>query len=78
MELYKEILLNLLIHNEIKTPLLNPLELLEHECYNALLKIKTIIEDDSLEDIECFMKIEKIICLFEDLGSNGGNRHDFG
>lgn len=78
MELYKEILLNLLIHNEIKTPLLNPLELLEHECYNALLKIKTIIEDDSLSDNECFKKVEEIVSLFEQLGSNGGNRHDFG
>ncbi|MEE1055782.1 MAG: hypothetical protein UH239_00850 [Acutalibacteraceae bacterium] len=48
------------------------------ESYKALQKIKTIIEDDSLEDKECFMKIEEIVCLFEALGSDGGNRHDFG
>ena len=37
-----------------------------------------VIEDDSLEDDECFMKIEEIVCAFENLGSGGGNRHDFG
>ena len=41
-------------------------------------KIKAIIEDDSLEDKECFRKIEEIVCAFEEIGSNGGSRHDFG
>lgn len=53
-------------------------KIVELESYKALQKIKTIIEDDSLEDKECFMKIEEIVCLFEALGSDGGNRHDFG
>ena len=46
--------------------------------YQALNEIKNIIEDDELEDPDCFEKIEKIVRLFESLGSNGGNRHDFG
>lgn len=57
---------------------MNAKEIVEMECYKALQKIKAIIEDDSLEDTECFMKIEKIVCLFEQIGSNGGSRHDFG
>ena len=29
-------------------------------------------------EMECFIKIEEIIRLFESLGSDGGVRHDFG
>jgi hypothetical protein len=52
-------------------------KIVELECYKALQKIKAILEDDALEDNECFQKIEEIICAFEELGSNGGSRHDF-
>lgn len=53
-------------------------DLIEQECYKALRKIKAVIQDDNLDDPECFMKIEKIILALEEIGSNGGNRHDFG
>ena len=53
-------------------------DLIERRCYRALQKIKAIIEDDRLDDKECFQKIEEIICVFEEVGSNGGIRHDFG
>lgn len=53
-------------------------EIVESKCYVALQQIKEILEDDSLEDENCFMKIEKIVCLFEELGSDCANRHDFG
>ena len=46
--------------------------------YRALKSIKEIIEDKSLSDAECFMKIEKIVCVLEEIGSDGGARHDFG
>ena len=36
------------------------------------------LEDDSLEDSECFYRIEEIVCVFEGLGSDCGSRHDFG
>lgn len=82
MELYQEMLLKFLGGQkaEITFPQLNiePEKILELQSYAALQKIKAIIEDDSQEDEECFMKIEQIVCLFEDLGSNGGTRHDFG
>ena len=56
----------------------SPIAFVEGQCYQALQKIKAIIDDDYLDDAECFQKIEEIICVFEEIGSNGGNRHDFG
>ena len=44
----------------------------------ALCKIKAIVEDDTIEDPECFMRIEEIVCTLEELGSNGGFCPDFG
>lgn len=81
MDLYKEILIHLLENEDIEIRFPN-LEisaerLIEIESYIALQKIKMIIEDDSLNDEECFLKIEKIIQVLEEIGSNGGNRHDF-
>ena len=52
--------------------------IVELECYKALGKIKAILKDDALADSECFRQIEEIVCIFEELGSCGGNRHDFG
>jgi len=53
-------------------------EVVEGECFQTIKKIKAIIDDDSLDDRDCFCKIEEIICALEGIGSNGGNRHDFG
>ena len=49
-----------------------------NKCYKVLKDIKDIIEDDGLEDAECFYRIEEIVKLFERLGSDGGSQHDFG
>jgi len=46
--------------------------------YKALEKIRAILADDALSDAECFRKIEAIVCVLEELGSDGGGRHDFG
>ena len=80
MELYEEILLHLLKRNpELCMQTSDSLvDLIELNCYQTLKKIKAIIEDDSLDDPECFYKIEQIVCLLEKIGSDGGNRHDFG
>ena len=53
-------------------------QIVEGQCYQALCKIKAIIEDDRLNDSECFQKIEEIIRAFEEIGSGAGIRHDFG
>ena len=82
MELYKEIIAHYLSQEEANILFpglaLNAKEIVEMQCYQALQKIKEIIQDDSLADVECFMQIEEIICALEALGSEGGIRHDFG
>ena len=81
MNLYQEILCNLLQNEQIEVNFLNipaMVNLVELKCYEALRKIKEILEDDTLSDKECFLKIEEIVCILEELGSDAGNRHDFG
>ena len=53
------------------------LRIVELQCYQALRKIREILDDDTLEDKECFDRIEEIVCLYEAMGSDGGSRHDF-
>ena len=81
MELYKEILAHALTYGEVKITFSEDCDLskiVENECYQALQKIKAVIEDDSLDDPECFEKIEQIVCVLESISSGGGFRHDFG
>ena len=82
MELLRDILIQALQFGEIKASFeegnLDIAQIVEGKCYQALNKIKAVIEDDSLEDDACFMKIEEIICALEEIGSSGGIRHDFG
>ena len=81
MELYQEILVKVLQSEEIHVCFPNMIidanAIVNSACYNALSTIRQILDDDSLSDSECFNKIEEIIRVFESLGSNGGNRHDF-
>lgn len=78
MELFKEVLAHILIKEEVNINFpnlkLSAAETVEMESYKTLQKIKAIIENDSLSDFEC---IEEIVCVFESIGSSGGNRHDF-
>ena len=78
MNLYQEILIRVLQQEEIHVSFPNlsisSSEIIQLKCYEALLKIKTIIEDDSLSDFEC---VEEIVHVLECIGSDGGNRHDF-
>lgn len=82
MELFQEMLLYRLLQGDVQItfPGLESSfsEEIEMESYKTLKRIKAVIEDDSLSDADCFMKIEEIILIFEELGSNGGFRHDFG
>ena len=57
---------------------LNATEIMELQCYKTLRKIHEIVRDDTLEDAECFERIERIICELEAIGCVGGSRHDFG
>lgn len=81
MELWQEIFYRLLQKDTVRISFRHARrfeKLFESECYRALRRIKEIIDDTSLEDAECFMKIEEIVCTFEALGSSCGGRHDFG
>ncbi len=83
MELYQEILCHVLANEKVQVSfpeLVNTdvTKIVELECYEALGKIKAILADDALADSECFQQIEEIVCTFEELGSGGGSRHDFG
>ena len=77
MELWQEIINKETTNNKLKITATNINEILESKCYKALNQIKEIIKDSTLTDSECFYKIEEIVCVFEELGSNGGARHDF-
>lgn len=82
MDLYKELLVNYLKSSRIEVAFpdlkIDAREITELICYQALQQIKEIIEDKDLSDEECFIKIEKIVCVLESIGSDGGDRHDFG
>ena len=53
-------------------------EIVELQCYKSLRKIQEIVRDDALEDAECFQRIERIVSELEEIGCDGGSRHDFG
>lgn len=76
-ELYKDILEELaaIIIEKLRV---DPADLIELASYRALQRIQAIVRDDSLDDTQCFYKIEKIISTLEELGSDGGSRHEFG
>ena len=80
MALYEEILLHALKDEREDSPTFSSKCdcVVEKKCYEALQKIKTILENDQLDDRECFQKIEAIVETFEEMGSGCGNRHDFG
>lgn len=50
-------------------------KLAEDKCYQAVCRIYNIIEDEQLNDEDCFRKIEGIICTLESIGIGIG-RHD--
>lgn len=81
MEMWQEIFCNIL--QQEKTEIIFPQapdfgKVFENKCYRALCEIKAVLEDDSISDEDCFMKIEEIMSVFSRLGSPVGNRHDFG
>ena len=79
MELFEEILLHHLKKNQGAQGFpADPQALVHATAYQALNAIRLILERDDLEDPECFRRIEKIVRVFERIGSDCGTRHDFG
>lgn len=78
MELFEEILLHHLKKNQGAQGFpADPQALVHDTAYQALNAIRLILERDALEDPECFRRIEKIVRVFERIGSGCGTRHDF-
>ena len=50
----------------------------EKRCFVLLEQIRQILADDTLDDPECFQRIEAIVSLLESNGIDCGTRHDFG
>lgn len=84
MDLYREMLEKMVEEASIGALLEKKMEAsdwpkqLEMRCYKALCRIRDILWDDALNDAECFLKIEEIVQVLEEIGSDGGSRHDFG
>ena len=53
-------------------------EKIESVSLATLRRIREIVMDDTLNDAECFKKIEEIVCTYEQPGIHCGVRHDFG
>lgn len=82
MELYQDILREILTRQRVQVSFpdlqdVDPAELIEKASYAALRQIKDILENAALSDAECFERIEKIICVFERMGSRIEHRHNF-
>ena len=52
-------------------------ELMDSAACRTLEEIREVLDDERLDDQNCFQRIEQIVRLYEKLGSNGGSRHDF-
>ena len=78
MDICKEMLyaeLGKIICENLKTEEINCAEIVNLKAVGMIQKIKNIIDDGSLSDFDC---VEKITRVFEESGSGGGTRHDFG
>ena len=77
MELYEQILCESIARDVLPQLKIDYVELIEQRCYHTILQIYQILSDDSIEDPECFQKIEAIVSAFDQLGIGSGGRHDF-
>ena len=81
MELFKELLKEILyeeekvIRIEFDISEKKILKAIDSKCFEALAKIKRIIQNEMLSDFEA---IEEIVSLFENMNIDFGERHDFG
>ncbi len=80
MKLSAELLANIL-SNENAQIVFPQLEkdfktIVESDCYTMLEQIQSILMADSLDDQDCFLKIEEIVCVFEEHKIRTGFRHD--
>ena len=79
MELIQQMAVNMLMRGELSLTLSREvMDSLAARCFEILERIRRIIADDTLDDPECFLRIEQIVCELEKYGIDCGTRHDFG
>ena len=76
---FKDILIDVLSQTEVKITFENlasndPNVIVESTCFEALQRIRGILDNDELQDFEC---IDRIVTILEEIGTNAGSRHDF-
>ena len=79
MDMVYEIAANMISRGEVKL-LLSPeaAACVQTRSMEILERIRKIIADESLDDPECFQRIEAIVGALEQNGIDCGMRHDFG
>ena len=79
MEILQQMVVNMLSRGELGLSLpLDFIDILNQRCVEILERIRRIVADDTLDDPECFHRIEQIVCVLEENGIDCGIRHDFG
>lgn len=78
MELYHEILADYYAEHGYLDQMLDGTAVVRDMCYQAICQIKAVLEDDTMDDPECFARIERIVCVLEEMGLDADMRHDFG
>lgn len=79
MEIIQKMLSEMLGRGEVVLTILpETAARLESGAIETLGRIRSILADDSLDDPECFRRIEAIVCELESVGIDCGARHDFG
>lgn len=77
MELYERILCDTIAKEVLPALRIDSQKLVEMKCYQLIQKIHEIVSDDTLDDPECFWRIEQIICALEEFGIDGGRKTRF-
>ena len=79
MDILRMMLVDRLSRGDVKIVLdRETVEQINWDCFSALSKIRELLADNSMDDPECFERIERIVCEMESLGLDCGGRHDFG
>ena len=71
----RELLLDT-VYDERRLPEAEIKSLLLSRSVRALGEISRVLDEDT-PDETCFLKIEKIVKIYEEIGADGGARHDF-
>ena len=61
MELYEQILCEVIAKEVVPSLRIDSVKLVEMKCYQTIRKIYEIIADETLDDHDCFWRIEQMI-----------------